>query len=64
MTYTRESEEKEIEKAKKEKDVEYKNKEVAGLDWSLTEMRSDKEGVQSEHDAFVLGQLEKRQHHL
>merc|ERR1712107_64180 len=51
VTYERVSKENEIEKAKKEKDVEYKNKEAEGLDRSLTELSSDKEGVQSEHDA-------------
>ena len=44
--------ENEIEKAKKEKDVEYKIKEAEGLDGTLTELSSDKEGVQSEHDAI------------
>merc|ERR1711991_895599 len=54
--------ENEIEKAKKEKDVEYKNKEAEGLDRTLTELSSDKEGVQSEHDAIhsYLGELEKQ----
>ena len=61
VTYKRVSKENEIEKAKKEKDVEYKNKEAEGLDGSLTELSSDKEGVQSEHDAIhsYLGELEK-----
>ena len=44
--------ESEIEKAKKEKDVEYKTKEAEGLDRTLTESSSDKEGVQSERDAI------------
>jgi len=62
VTYERVSKENEIEKAKKEKDVEYKNKEAEGLDRSLTELSSDKEGVQSEHDAIhsYLGELEKQ----
>jgi len=61
VTHKRVSKENEIEKAKKEKDVEYKNKEAEGLDRSLTELSSDKEGVQSEHDAIhsYLGELEK-----
>ena len=54
--------ENEIEKAKKEKDVKYKIKEAGGLDGTLTELSSDKEGVQSEHDAIhsYLGELEKQ----
>ena len=62
VTYERESKENEIEKAKKEKDVEYKTKEAEGLDRTLTELSSDKEGVQSEHDAIheYLGELEKQ----
>merc|ERR1712107_472131 len=52
----------EIEKTKKEKDVEYKTKEAEGLDRTLTELSYDKEGVQSEHDAIhsYLGELEKQ----
>merc|ERR1712136_529032 len=52
VTFDRESKENEIEKAKKEKDVEYRTKEAEGLDRTLTELGSDKEGVQSEHDAI------------
>merc|ERR1712136_434777 len=52
VAYDRESKENEIEKTKKEKDVEYKTKEAEGLDRTLTELSSDKEGVQSEHDAI------------
>ena len=51
VTYEREPEE--IEKAKKEKDVEYKTKEAEGRDRTLTQLSSDKEGVQSEHDAII-----------
>merc|ERR1712064_159522 len=62
VTFDRESKENGIEKAKKEKDVEYKTKEAEGLDRTLTELSSDKEGVQSEHDAIhsYLGELEKQ----
>ena len=60
LTFDRVSKENEIEKAKKEKDVEYKIKEAEGLDGTLTELSSDKEGVQSERDAIHshLGKLE------
>ena len=62
VTFDRESKENEIEKAKKEKDVEYKIKEAEGLDGTLTELSSDKEGVQSERDAIhsYLAELEKQ----
>ena len=62
VTFDRESKENEIEKAKKEKDVEYKIKEAEGVDRTLTELSSDKEGVQSERDAIhsYLGELEKQ----
>ena len=42
--------------------MEYKIKEAEGLDGTLTELSSDKEGVQSEHDAIhsYLGELEKQ----
>jgi len=62
VAFDRESKENDIEKAKKEKDVEYKTKEAEGLDRTLTELSSDKEGVQSEHDAIhaYLGALEKQ----
>ena len=62
VTFDRESKENEIEKAKKDKDVEYKIKEAEGLDRTLTELSSDKEGVQSERDAIhsYLGELEKQ----
>ena len=52
VTFDRESKESEIEKAKEEEDVEYKIKEAEGLDRTLTESSSDKEGVQSERDAI------------
>ena len=62
VTFDRESKENEIEKAKKEKDVEYKIEEAEGLDRTLTELSSDKEGVQSERDAIhsYLMELEKQ----
>ena len=62
VTFDRESKENEIEKAKEEKDVEYKIKEAEGLDRTLTELSSDKEGVQSERDAIhsYFGELEKQ----
>ena len=62
VTFDWESKENEIQKAKKEKDVEYKIKEAEGLDRTLTELSSDKEGVQSERDAIhsYLGELEKQ----
>ena len=62
VTFDRESKENEIEKAKKEKEVEYKTKKAEGLDRTLTELSSDKEGVQSERDAIhsYLGELEKQ----
>ena len=50
VTFDRESKENEIEKAKKEKDVEYKIKEAEGLDRTLTELSSDKEGGQRERE--------------
>ena len=62
VTFDRESKENEIEKSKKEKDVEFKIKEAEGQDRTLTELSSDKEGVQSERDAIhsYLGELEKQ----
>merc|ERR1719482_639335 len=41
----------EVEKAAKDKDVEYKTKEHVGLDKAVTELSDDKAGVQSELDA-------------
>jgi chromosome segregation ATPase len=41
----------EINKATKEKDVEYKSKEATGLDKSVAESTSDRSGVQAELDA-------------
>ena len=53
VTHEREPEDTEIEKAKKEKEVEYKTKEAEGLDQTLRQLSSDKEGVQSEQDAII-----------
>merc|ERR1719198_2825493 len=41
----------EVEKATKDKDVEYKTKEHVGLDKSITELSGDRTGVQTELDA-------------
>merc|ERR1719321_341849 len=46
--YEQESKENEIEKVTKEQDVKYKTKEAAGLDKSVAELTSDKEGVETE----------------
>merc|ERR1712183_483335 len=46
--YEQESKENEIEKVTKEQDVKYKTKEAAGLDKSVAELSSDREGVQTE----------------
>jgi len=42
-----------VAKVSKDKDVEYKAKEAAGLDKAVAEATSDKEGVQSELDALL-----------
>merc|ERR1712086_475218 len=51
----------EIEKATKEADVKYKQKESTGLDKSIAETTSDREGVQAELDAIseYLAKLEE-----
>jgi len=49
--YDAEMKSSEIEKATKDKDVEYKTQEHVGLDKSVTEMTSDRAGVQTELDA-------------
>lgn len=50
-TYDSLTKENEIDTATKNKDVEYKTKESAGLDKEIAELTSDKAGVQSELDA-------------
>jgi lysophospholipid acyltransferase (LPLAT)-like uncharacterized protein len=52
-TYDQESKDNAIEKVSKEKDVEYKSKEIAKLGKALAETTSDRSGVQSELDAVV-----------
>merc|ERR550532_625269 len=56
--YEQETKENEIEKVTKEQDVKYKTKEAAGLDKSVAELSSDKEGVETEL-AAVLEYLKK-----
>merc|ERR1719329_1772465 len=58
--YEQGSKENEIEKVTKEQDVKYKTKEAAGLDKSISELSSDKEGVSTELAAVVeyLGKIE------
>jgi predicted nucleic acid-binding Zn-ribbon protein len=58
QAYDSETKENEIEKTTKEADVKYKTKEAAGLDKSVAELSSDKEGVTTELDA-VLEYLKK-----
>merc|ERR1719264_768665 len=59
--YETETEENEIEKVTKEKDVEYKAKESTGLDKAVAESSSDRSGVQTELEAVneYLGTLKK-----
>jgi len=58
QAYEQETKENEIEKTTKDADVKYKTKEAAGLDKSVAELTSDKEGVTTELDA-VLEYLKK-----
>jgi len=60
--YDSETKQNEISKAMKEQDVKYKSAEATGLDKSVAEMSSDKEGVQTELDAVLeyLASLEKQ----
>merc|ERR1719468_826806 len=60
--YDSETKQNEISKATKEQDVKYKTAEAAGLDKSVAEMSSDREGVQTELDAVLeyLASLEKQ----
>ena len=55
------SKENELDRAKKEKDVEYKTKEAGCLDQAVTELSSVGDGVQSKHDVIhsYLGELRK-----
>jgi len=59
--YEKASQENEVVKAKKEKDVEHKTKEMASLDKALSEIKSDKASVQNELDAVseYLSKLQK-----
>merc|ERR1719229_491736 len=57
-TYDQETKENEIEKVMKEQDAKYKTKESAGLDKSVAELSSDKDGVETELSA-VLEYLKK-----
>jgi len=52
-TYEQQTKENEIEKVTKEQDVKYKTKEAAGLDKSVSELSSDKEGVETELSAVL-----------
>lgn len=60
--YDSETKQNEISKAMKEQDVKYKSGEATGLDKSVAEMSSDKEGVQTELSAVLeyLASLEKQ----
>jgi chromosome segregation ATPase len=51
--YDKATKENEIEKATKEQDVKYKTKEHVGLDKSITELQSDKSGVNDELSAVL-----------
>merc|ERR1712232_1229126 len=51
--YEQETKENEIEKVTKEQDAKYKTKEAAGLDKSVAELSSDKEGVETELAAVM-----------
>merc|ERR1719152_592334 len=51
--YEQETKENEIEKVTKEQDVKYKTKEAAGLDKAVSELSSDKEGVETELAAVM-----------
>ena len=61
VTLERQAKENEIDTAKKENEVEYKTAEAGGLDQTVTELSSDRDGVQSQYDAIhsSLGGLEK-----
>jgi len=53
-----------ISKTTKERDVKYKTKEAKGLDKSVVDVTSDKEGITSELDAVkeYLGKLDEQCH--
>merc|ERR1740138_63321 len=59
--YTKVSKESELATTMKGQDVKYKTKEAAGLDKSVSDTSSDREGVQAELDALMeyLGKLNK-----
>jgi len=59
--YDQQTKQNEITRTTKEQDVKYKNKESAGLDKTVAELSSDKEGVQAELTALVeyLAKLDK-----
>jgi len=59
--YEQQTQQNEITKTTKEQDVKYKTKTAAGLDKSVAELSSDKEGVQAELSAITeyLGKLDK-----
>jgi len=60
--YDKQTKENEITKATKDKDVVYKTKEAASLEKSVTEMKSDRSGVQEQLDAVneYIAELEKQ----
>merc|ERR1719191_1168397 len=51
MEYTKATDENAMTKLTKDKDVEYKTKELASLEKTLTDLTSDRDGVQTELDA-------------
>jgi len=51
--YEQQTNQNEITKATKDQDVKYKTKEAVGLDKSIAELSSDKEGVQAELSALT-----------
>jgi len=59
--YEQQTRQNEVTRATKTQDVKYKTKESAGLDKSVSELSSDKEGVQAELSAVTeyLGKLDK-----
>lgn len=60
-TYDQQTKQNDITRVTKEQDVKYKAKEATGLDKTVSELSSDKEGVQAELSAVVeyLGKLDK-----
>merc|ERR1719379_2465880 len=53
MEYKKATDENAMTKLTKDKDVEYKTKEMASLEKSLTDLKSDRDGVQTELDAVT-----------